>query len=99
MRAPPRDSRPPEFPAVNANVTAAYGMYARDTALPDVVFALNEAGFQNEDICMVLSPAHPDAAAVRDASTLDAEATQSALGARMIGWFSQFGAVVIPTVG
>lgn len=84
---------------MNASGTAAYGMYARDIALPDVVFALNEAGFQNEDICMVLSPAHPDAAVVRDASALDVEATQSALGARMIGWFSEFGAVVIPTVG
>jgi hypothetical protein len=84
---------------MNTSGTAAYGMYARDVALPDVVSALNRAGFDNEDICMVLSPAHPDAAVVRDASTFDAEDTQNALGARMIGWFSGFGAVVIPTVG
>src|SRR5246127_3919286 len=78
---------------------AAYGMYARDIALPDVVGALNKAGFENEDICMVLSPAHPDAAVVNEASTFDAAGSQTALGARMIGWFSEFGAVVIPTVG
>jgi hypothetical protein len=81
------------------NGTAAYGMYARDIALNDVVLALNKAGFENEDICMVLSPAHPDAAAVNEASTLGAIEPQNALGARMIGWFSEFGAVVIPTVG
>jgi len=84
---------------MNTNETAAYGVYARDIALPDVVFALNKAGFENEDICMVLSPAHPDAAAANEASTLDAAGRQNALGARMIGWFSEFGAVVIPTVG
>ena len=84
---------------MNAHKPAAYGMYARDIALPDVVCALNEAGFQNEDICMVLSPAHPDAAVINEASAIDAAGPQSALGARMIGWFSEFGAVVIPTVG
>ena len=83
---------------MNTSGPAAYGMYARDIALPDVVCALNKAGFENEDICMVLSPAHPDAAVVNEASTFDA-AGQSALGERMIGWFSEFGAVVIPTVG
>lgn len=84
---------------MNTNGPAAYGMYARDIALPDVVCALNKAGFENEDICMVLSPAHPDAAVVNEATTFDAAGSQSALGARMIGWFSEFGAVVIPTVG
>ena len=79
--------------------TAAYGMYPRNVALPDVVGALNSAGFGKEDICMVLSPAHPDAAAVRDAGTFDASVEERTCSARMIGWFSAFGAVVIPTVG
>ena len=79
--------------------TAAYGMYPRNVALPEVVCALNRAGFENEDICMVLSPAHPVATAVRNASILDVEREESATSARMIGWFSEFGAVVIPTVG
>src|SRR5215475_15496131 len=78
--------------------TAAYGMYSRNVALPEVVSALNRAGYHNESICMVLSPAHPDAAIFHD-STSDVAGAESATTARMIGWFSGFGAVVIPTVG
>lgn len=84
---------------MNANGTAAYGMYSRHVALPDVVCALNQAGFENKDICMVLSPAHPDAAAVSDAGMLDDKPSEAARRARAIRWFSGFGAVVIPTVG
>ena len=78
---------------------AAYGMYPRNIALPEVVCALNRAGFGNEDICMVLSPAHPVATAVQDTRVLDDTRDKSATSERMIGWFSEFGAVVIPTVG
>lgn len=84
---------------MSTNGTAAYGMYPRNVALPEVVYALNRAGFENEDICMVLSPAHPAATVVRDAKVLDTEREERATSARMIGWFSEFGAVVIPTVG
>ena len=84
---------------MRTNGTAAYGMYSRHVALPDVVYALNQAGFTNQDICMVLSPAHPDAAPIHDASTVNVPGDDSTLSARMIGWFSKFGAVVIPTVG
>jgi hypothetical protein len=83
---------------MKTNGTAAYAMYPRNVALPEVVCALNRAGFENEDICMVLSPAHPVATVVRDASILDTD-RESASSARMIGWVSKFGAVVIPTVG
>ena len=76
------------------NWTAAYAMYPRSVELPRVVCALNEAGFGKEDICMVLSPAHPDAASV-----FEGEGTTDAGNARMIDWFSKFGAVFIPTVG
>lgn len=84
---------------MSTNGTAAYGLYPRNVALPEVVYALNRAGFENEDICMVLSPAHPVATVVRDAQILDAKPEESATSARMIGWLSEFGAVVIPTVG
>lgn len=80
------------------DTTAAYGMYPRNVALSDVVCALNRAGFAKEDICMVLSPAHPDAAAVRDSSTFDTSVSDGG-SARTIRWFSGFGAVVIPTIG
>ena len=75
------------------NGTGAYAMYPRNIALPEVVYALNEAGFGKEDICMVLSPAHPDAASVFEAEG------KNSTSARMIAWFSEFGAVFIPTVG
>lgn len=84
---------------MNGNGTAAYGIYPRHIALPDVACELNKAGFGNEDICMVLSPAHPDALSVRDASLFDVEDSESSATARLIGWFSKFGAVFIPTVG
>ena len=78
--------------------TAAYGMYTRHVALPEVVSALNRAGYNNENICMVLSPAHPDAAIFHD-DTSDVAGIDSSATAQMIRWFSGFGAVVIPTVG
>jgi len=79
--------------------SAAYGMYSRDIPLSNVVQTLNQAGFENKDICMVLSPAHPVATAVRDARIVNDNVAESAASAQMIGWFSEFGAVVIPTVG
>jgi hypothetical protein len=78
---------------------AAYGMYSRNVALPEVVSALNHAGYHNEDICMVLSPAHPDAAIFNDTTCSGIEGLESATTTRMIRWFSKLGAVVIPTVG
>jgi hypothetical protein len=84
---------------MKATGTAAYGMYSRTVDLPEVASALNQAGFENEDICMVLSPAHPDAASVRDANFFTTGSTERSAGARLIGWFSKFGAVFIPTVG
>jgi hypothetical protein len=81
------------------NTAAAYGMYPQDAALNDIVSTLNHAGFHNEDICMMLSPTHPIAAIVRDASVFNVEREASAVTAGLIGWLSKFGAVVIPTVG
>src|ERR1700733_11046395 len=84
---------------MSVNGTAAYAVYPRNVALPEVVSALNEAGFEDKDICMVLSPAHPVATGVGDAKIAGIEREESASNARMIGWVSKFGAVVIPTVG
>jgi hypothetical protein len=78
---------------------AAYGMFSHDVALSEVVQILNAAGFGNEDICMMLSPTHPISAVVRDASLFNTEREASAATAGLIGWLSEFGAVVIPTVG
>src|SRR5580700_12133409 len=81
------------------NTAAAYGIYSRDTALEDIARNLNQAGFENESICMMVSPHHPIASIVRDASLFNAEKEASAVTAGLIGWLSEFGAVVIPTVG
>ncbi len=78
------------------STTAAYGLYPPSVALPEIVSTLNREGFVKEDICMVLSPDHPAAAAMREPSFPTARQDETA---RAIGWFSEFGAVVIPTVG
>jgi hypothetical protein len=81
-----------------AATLAAYGMYSQSAVLNDVVLTLNEAGFVNEDICMMLSPTHPIAAMVREAGFHSGSETTS-VSANLIGWLSKFGAVIIPTVG
>jgi hypothetical protein len=82
-----------------ANAAAAYGMYPQNAALSDIVHTLNKAGFGNEDICMMLSPTHPIASLVRDANFFNSERDSDAVTAGLIGWLSEFGAVIIPTVG
>lgn len=81
------------------NAAAAYGIYSQGIAVTDIVRNLNQAGFENEDICMMLSPTHPIASMVRDASLFNSEKENSAVTAGLIGWLSEFGAVLIPTVG
>jgi hypothetical protein len=85
--------------AMALTTTAAYGFYPQDIALTDVVRNLNLAGFENESICMMLPPGHPIASIVRDASLFNAEREATAVTAGLIGWLSEFGAVLIPTVG
>jgi hypothetical protein len=84
---------------MSVNTPAAYGMYSQDASLNDIVHTLNQAGFVNEDICMMLSPSHPIAALVRDASLFSSERGVNNNTAGLIGWLSKFGAVMIPTVG
>jgi hypothetical protein len=79
--------------------TAAYGMYPQDVPLNNVIHTLNQAGFDNADICMMLAPTHPIASLVRDATLFNSEDDSNAVTARLIGWLSGFGAVLIPTVG
>jgi hypothetical protein len=81
------------------SAAAAYGLYSQDVAVSDIVRNLNQAGFENEDICMMLPAAHPIASIVRDASLFNSEKAASAVTAELIGWLSEFGAVLIPSVG
>src|SRR5208337_1583939 len=73
------------------NSAAAYGMYPQNVPLNEVVHTLNQAGFDNEYICMMLSPTHPIAALVRDASLFISERGTNAANAGLIGWLSEFG--------
>lgn len=82
-----------------ASNTAAYGLFPQNVALTDVVHTLNQAGFDNENICMMLSPTHPIASLVREASLFNSECESNAGTAALIGWLSELGAVMIPTVG
>jgi hypothetical protein len=84
---------------MQTHATAAYGIYPRNVALTEIVRRLNQAGFHNEDICMMLSSAHPIASAVRDASVFNDEKQSDFGSAALIGWLSEFGAVLIPRVG
>lgn len=81
------------------NLTAAYGMYGQRVGLNDVLNTFIRAGFHKDKVCMMLSPAHPIAGVVREANILNADRRENAATANLIGWLSEFGAVVIPTVG
>lgn len=78
---------------------AAYGIYSQDAELTDIVRNLNQAGFENEDICMMLAPTHPIASVIRDASLFSSDRQDTADSAGVIAWLSAFGAVLIPSVG
>lgn len=78
---------------------AVYGIYSQEIALASVVHTLNQAGFENEDICMVLSRSHPIASIVREANLFSSEREDNAGTAGIIGWLSAFGAVLIPGIG
>jgi len=79
--------------------SAAYGVYPDAVELSQVVHALNSNGFENEYICLMLAPTHPVATIVRNANLLNQEREASSVTAGVIGWLSEFGAVVIPSVG
>lgn len=80
--------------------TAAYGVFSVKTSLEDVLKSLNSAGFQSEDICVFLSPAHPLANGVRmNMRQADSAFTVENELERSFSWLSTFGGVVIPGVG
>jgi hypothetical protein len=82
-----------------ASTFAAYGLYPESAGLRNVTQALLQGGFEKESICMMLPAQHPLAAMVRNASADAAEGPSSAEAAGVIGWLSEFGAVLIPKFG
>lgn len=81
------------------HTAAAYGVYPDAVQVSEVVRTLNGAGFENEHICLMLAPTHPIATIVRDANILNQERAASVVTAGLIGWLSEFGAVLIPSIG
>jgi hypothetical protein len=82
-----------------ASMNAAYGIYTEEVHVADVVHALNDAGFDNEEICLMLARTHPISTVVREAALRSADREASAVAAGLIDWLSGFGAVVIRTFG
>lgn len=78
---------------------AVYGIYTEDVQVDEVVHALNGAGFNNEDICLMFARTHPVSTVVREAGIRHADREASAVAAALIEWLSEFGAVVIRTYG
>ncbi len=81
------------------HTAAAYGVYPDAVEVAEVVRTLNAAGFGNEHICLLFAPTHPIATIVRDANVLNQQREASVAIKGLIGWLSDFGAVVIPSVG
>ena len=81
------------------STSAAYGVYAEDVPVADVVHALDDAGFSKLDICLMLARTHPISTIVREAGMRNADREASAVAAEVIEWLSEFGAVVIRTFG
>jgi hypothetical protein len=79
--------------------SAAYAIYPQGVALSEVLQTLGQGGFDKESICMMLSPTHPITAIVRDANLHTFEPETNAVNAGLIGWLSEFGAVLMPTFG
>ncbi len=79
--------------------SAAYGVFSEDVPVTDMVEALNDAGFDKENICLMLARAHPISMIVRHAGMRNADREASVLTAELIEWLSEFGAVVIRTFG
>ncbi|HWY60114.1 MAG TPA: hypothetical protein VNZ03_36965 [Terriglobales bacterium] len=78
---------------------AAYGFYAEEVRITDVVNTLNNAGFDNDDICLMLARTHPISTIVCQSGIRNPDREVSAVAAELIEWLSEFGAVVIRSFG
>ncbi|HUO15531.1 MAG TPA: hypothetical protein VMX38_11140 [Verrucomicrobiae bacterium] len=79
--------------------SAVYAIYPQRIVLSEVLETLAHGGFGKESICLMLAPSHPVAAMTRDANLRPFEFEAQAANAGLIGWLSEFGAVLIPTFG
>lgn len=79
--------------------SAAYGFFPNDSHLESVLQTLNLAGFENEDLC-VLIPAERLAARLKEMDyKVGHDSNKDASPVCVIAWLSTYGAVVIPDIG
>lgn len=84
---------------MTANASAVYAIYPQSIDVKELLQTMAQGGFDKESICMMLSPTHPLATMAREANTHCFERDAHAASAGLIGWLSEFGAVLIPTFG
>ncbi len=80
------------------STAAAYGLYATEAPIQEIIANLNEAGCSSEDVCLLIAPSHPVAQAVRDAKFVPTTLHSDAPASDLLQWLSRLGAVVIPGV-
>jgi hypothetical protein len=82
------------------NRAGAYGFFPPESQLENVFRALNHAGFENTNLCLLLTAGHPIAERVRDSAIQPLhDSVQSAGPERVLAWLSRYGAVVISDMG
>jgi hypothetical protein len=84
---------------MSAKTPAVYAIYPQSIPLKELLQTLAQGGFDKESICMMIAPTHPVAEMVREANMHSFERDAHAASAGLIGWLSEFGAVLIPTFG
>jgi hypothetical protein len=80
------------------STTAAYAIYPMATQIDEVIENLNSAGCRDEDVCVLLTPTHRLAQAVRDAKVAPMVLNSESPTSDLLRWLSRFGAVIIPGV-
>jgi hypothetical protein len=80
--------------------SAAYGLFPDQLQLEFILRTLNLAGFENEDLCVLIAAEHPIVERLRDWDyRLQQDLFPDVSPDCLIAWLSSYGAVVIPEIG
>jgi hypothetical protein len=78
------------------STTAAYAIYPMAVEIDEIIDALNSAGCRDEDLCLLLTPTHRLAKAVRDTRVATKVLNSDPPTSGLLQWLSRFGAVIVP---
>src|SRR5215469_4719305 len=82
------------------NRAAAYGFFPPESQLENVFRALNHAGFENTNLCLLVTADHPIAERVRSSTVQSPrDPVQSVEPEQILAWLSRYGAVLISEMG